>query len=79
MTEYRTTPNSRHWRDGSPIHHERVHRHLGRSGHSVHAQPSDRPTGETVDSPISIDAAKQIFLTNCGSEDEWLDIVRRCR
>lgn len=28
--------------------------------------------GETVDSPISIDAAKQIFLTNCGSEDEWL-------
>jgi len=29
--------------------------------------------GETVDSPISIDAAKQIFLTNCGSEDEWLE------
>jgi hypothetical protein len=29
--------------------------------------------GETVDSPISIDAAKQIFLANCGSEDEWLE------
>lgn len=29
--------------------------------------------GETVESPISIDAAKQIFLANCGSEEEWLE------
>ena len=29
--------------------------------------------GETVDSPISIDAAKQIFLANCGSEDLWYE------
>ena len=24
-------------------------------------------------SPISIEAAKEIFLANCGSEDEWLE------
>lgn len=32
-----------------------------------------RVIGAPVESPISIDAAKQIFLANCGSEDEWLE------
>lgn len=32
-----------------------------------------RTKDPAVESPISIDAAKQIFLANCGSEDEWLE------
>ena len=32
-----------------------------------------RTEDPAVESPISIDAAKQIFLANCGSEDEWLE------
>ena len=32
-----------------------------------------RAKDDTVESPISMEAAKEIFLANCGSEDEWLE------